>query len=109
MVFGPRPRDYSKKVNRATRRLAFAKAHSNELWQADTMFGPFVDNGKRPVQTKLICFLDDASRLVCHGEFFFNENTDSLTKALRSALYKRGVPEVIYVDNGSIKRCGDHG
>jgi hypothetical protein len=22
------------------RRLAFAKAHANELWQADTMFGP---------------------------------------------------------------------
>ena len=24
------------------RRLAFAKAHANELWQADTMFGPYV-------------------------------------------------------------------
>ena len=24
------------------RRLAFAKAHANEMWQADTMFGPYV-------------------------------------------------------------------
>jgi transposase InsO family protein len=84
------------------KRLAFSKLYANQMWQADTMFGPFVTNGRRPVQTKLICFLDDASRVVCHGEFFFNENTDSLTRALRSALYKRGVPEVIYVDNGSI-------
>ena len=28
--------------------------------------------------------------------------TDSLIKALRSALYKRGVPDAMYVDNGSI-------
>lgn len=27
------------------RRLAFAKAHANEMWQADTMFGPYVGTG----------------------------------------------------------------
>ncbi len=84
------------------RRLAFAKAHANEMWQADTMFGPYVKNGSNNVQTKLIAFIDDASRVCCHGEFFLNENTDTLIKTLRSALYKRGVPEAIYVDNGSI-------
>ncbi len=84
------------------RRLAFAKAHANELWQADTMFGPFVKNGDKRVQSKLIAFIDDASRLCCHGEFFLAENTDTLIQALRSALYKRGVPEAMYVDNGSI-------
>ncbi len=84
------------------RRLAFAKAHANQLWQADTMFGPYVKNGAMRTQTKLIAFIDDASRVCCHAEFFLAENTDTLIQALRSALYKRGVPEALYVDNGSI-------
>jgi hypothetical protein len=66
------------------------------------MFGPHVRTGSTKTQTKLIAFVDDASRVCCHGEFFLAENTDTLIKALRSALYKRGVPEAMYVDNGSI-------
>lgn len=83
-------------------RLAFSKQYANQMWQADTLFGPFVKNGHASTQTKLICFIDDASRVVCHGEFFFSENVESLIKAFRSALYKRGIPESLYVDNGSI-------
>ena len=30
---------------------------------------------------------------------------DSLVEALERALYKRGVPEALYVDNGSIYTC----
>jgi hypothetical protein len=45
-------------------RLAFAKAHANEMWQADTLYGPFVSCNGTPVQTRLIAFLDDASRLL---------------------------------------------
>lgn len=84
------------------RRLAFSKAHANEMWQADTMFGPHVRSDGRHVQAKLIAFVDDASRVCCHGEFFLQENTDTLIKAFKSALYKRGVPQSLYVDNGSI-------
>ncbi|TWT56005.1 DDE-type integrase/transposase/recombinase [Allorhodopirellula solitaria] len=80
------------------RRLAFSMQYANQLWQADTMFGPHI--GGR--QAKLIALIDDASRVICHGEFFFEENTDSMIKALRSAFYKRGLPEQLYVDNGSI-------
>ena len=75
------------------RRLAFAKAHANELWQADTMFGPHVQHGAGKVQSKLIAFIDDASRVCCHGEFFLAENTETLLKAFKSALYKRGLVE----------------
>jgi putative transposase len=83
-------------------RLAFAKAHANQLWQADTMHGPYVSSGNGKTPAKLIAFIDDASRVCCHAEFFLAENTDMLIKALRSALYKRGVPDAMYVDNGSI-------
>jgi len=85
------------------RRLAFAMQYANQMWQGDTMFGPFMKdpNGKN-IQVRLIAFIDDASRVLCHGEFFFNENTDTLVTTLKSAFYKRGIPETIYVDNGSI-------
>jgi transposase InsO family protein len=85
------------------KRLAFSMKHANQLWQADTMFGPFVNTseGSRK-QAKLIAFIDDASRVLCHGEFFFDENVDTLVRAIRAAFYKRGVPEQLLVDNGSI-------
>lgn len=83
-------------------RLAFAKAHANEMWQADTLYGPYVPINGTPVQTRLIAFLDDASRVCCHGQFFPAENVDTLIESFRAAFYKRGVPHALYVDNGSI-------
>jgi putative transposase len=83
-------------------RLAFAKAHANEMWQADTLYGPFVKINGAPVQTRLIAFLDDASRVCCHGQFFPTETVDTLIESFRAAFYKRGVPHALYVDNGSI-------
>jgi transposase InsO family protein len=87
------------------KRLAFSMKYANQLWQADTLIGPYCDTGLSSgtrKQTRLIAFLDDASRVLCHGEFFFEENTDTLVTTLRSAFYKRGVPEQLLVDNGSI-------
>jgi putative transposase len=87
------------------KRLAFSMKFANQLWQADTMFGPFVDTGVSSAarkQAKLIAFIDDASRVLCHGEFFFEENVDTLVQAIRAAFYKRGLPEQLLVDNGSI-------
>lgn len=89
------------------RRLAFSKAHANEMWQMDTMFGPHMKNGKGYSQAKLIAFIDDASRVIPHGEFFFSENTENLITCLRSAFYKRGVPDTLYVDNGAIYTCAE--
>lgn len=84
------------------RRIAFCMQYANQLWQADTMFGPYVQTPKGHKQSKLIAFIDDASRIIAHGEFFLDETTDSLIKALKAAFYKRGIPEQLYVDNGSI-------
>ncbi len=83
-------------------RLAFAKAHANDMWQADTLYGPPVTHAGTKVQTRLIAFVDDASRVCCHGQFFCAENVDTLIEAIRAAFYKRGVPVSLYVDNGSI-------
>jgi len=86
-------------------RLAFSMKYANQLWQADTMFGPYVDTGMSTAarqQARLIAFIDDASRVLCHGEFFFEENVATLVQAIRAAFYKRGLPEQLLVDNGSI-------
>jgi len=86
---------------KSKRRLAFSKAFANECWQADTLFGPYVTNGGTKTQVKLIAFIDDCSRVLCHGQFFFADNIANLVTAFQTAIYKRGVPEQIYVDNGS--------
>lgn len=83
-------------------RTAFAMLHANELWQGDTLHGPSLRqaNGKWK-KTFFIAFIDDASRLVTHGEFFYHDNTENMVDAFRSALFKRGKPERLYFDNGS--------
>jgi len=83
-------------------RLSFAMQFANELWQADTMYGPSikqVDGAWR--KTFLIAFIDDASRLITHAQFFYRDNTTNMIDAFRTALYKRGKPDRLYFDNGS--------
>lgn len=83
-------------------RTAFAMQYANELWQGDTMYGPSIQqrDGKWR-KTFLIAFIDDASRLITHAEFFYRDNTDNMVDAFRTALYKRGKPERLYFDNGA--------
>jgi putative transposase len=83
-------------------RLSFAMQFANELWQADTMYGPAIKqpDGKWR-KTFLIAFIDDASRVITHGEFFYRDNTENMIDAFRTALYKRGKPARLYVDNGA--------
>ena len=84
-------------------RLAFAKAHANDLWQGDTLHGPYLETGLRgkPAKTFLICFIDDASRVITHGGFYPADDTPNLIDCFQSALHKRGIPKAVYVDNGS--------
>lgn len=83
-------------------RRSFAMQFANELWQADTMYGPAIKqaDGKWR-KTFLIAFIDDASRVITHGEFFYRDNTENMIEAFRSALFKRGKPERLYFDNGA--------
>jgi transposase InsO family protein len=84
-------------------RLAFAKAHANDMWQGDTLHGPHLEISphSKPQKTFLICFIDDASRVVPHGAFYDADNTPNLIDCFQTALYKRGLPKAMYVDNGS--------
>ena len=83
-------------------RQSFAMPFANELWQADTMHGPSIKqaDGKWR-KTFLIAFIDDASRVITHGEFFYADTTENMIDAFKSALFKRGKPLRLYFDNGS--------
>lgn len=75
----------------------FEAARPNELWTGDALHGPRVGGRK----TYLFAFLDDHSRLITGHRFGYAEDTVRLAAALRPALGTRGVPDRIYVDNGS--------
>jgi len=84
------------------KRLSFSMQFANQLWQADTLYGPSIKQSDGSwKKTFLIAFIDDASRLIAHAEFFYRDNTENMVQAFRSALYKRGKPERLYFDNGA--------
>jgi hypothetical protein len=83
-------------------RLSFAMQFANQLWQADTLHGPSIKQADGQwKKTFLIAFIDDASRVITHAEFFYRDDTNNMVEAFRKALYKRGKPERLYFDNGS--------
>jgi hypothetical protein len=55
----------------------------------------------RTIQTwcYLICFIDDASRVVTHGAFYEADDTHTLLDCFQTALAKRGIPKAVYADN----------
>jgi len=69
----------------------------NELWTGDALHGPRIGGRK----TYLFAFLDDHSRAIVGHRWGFAEDTVRLAAALRPALASRGVPNYVYVDNGS--------
>ena len=83
-------------------RKRFVFEFANDCWQTDTLAGPYLTVDGRKKATYLIAFLDDASRLLVHGEFFFEENSRNLQIVLKKAILKRGIPKRVFADNGKI-------
>jgi putative transposase len=75
----------------------FEASRPNEIWTGDALHAIRVAGRK----TYLFAFIDDHSRAVMAARFGFAEDTIRLAAALRPALASRGVPEHVYVDNGS--------
>jgi putative transposase len=75
----------------------FEADRPNEMWTGDALHGPVVAGRK----TYLFAFIDDHSRALVGYRFGHAEDSVRLAAALRPALAARGVPESIYVDNGS--------
>jgi transposase InsO family protein len=88
-------------------RRSFEAPYAGNLWQTDIMYGPYLpqlnERGKwTKKQTFLVAIIDDHSRLLCHGEFFFKQDVLAYLSCLKTALHKRGIPEKLYCDNGQV-------
>lgn len=82
---------------------SWEREYFNSLWHLD------YHHGTRKVLTEdgtwvlpiLLAIIDDHSRLVCHMQWYLNENTDNLVHGFCQALMKRQVPGELMEDNGS--------
>jgi putative transposase len=83
----------------------FEAARSNQIWQSDTLYGPYVQRpGGGKQQAFLHAILDDASRLIPHAEFYPHQGLDAFLDCLRQAVAARGLPVRLYVDNAKLYR-----
>jgi transposase InsO family protein len=106
---------FLKQRGLTTRQLLREPAHkkfeaqfSNQIWQSDLLFGPYIQRpggGRR--QAFLYAILDDASRLVPHAQFYPHQSLEAFLDCLRQAVAARGLPLRLYVDNGKVyRKCG---
>lgn len=83
----------------------FEATGRNACWQGDVQHTLYLPHPEKPGKKKmayLVVFLDDYSRYVVHGQFYFEERVPRLEDCLKKAILKHGIPEMIYVDNGAI-------
>lgn len=81
----------------------YEAARANQRWITDVLVGPWVPYPKidTSVRAKLFLIVDDHSRLLVDGMFYAYENARACQDTLRRAVTHRGVPEVLYCDNGA--------
>lgn len=76
----------------------------DERWIGDVLVGPFVPHPRAPgsVRARLFLLVDDHSRLLVAGRWTGNETLRAGQEVLHAAILRRGLPESLYVDNGSV-------
>jgi putative transposase len=81
----------------------YEAAAPNERWITDVLVGPWVPYPRRggSARARLFLIVDDHSRLLVDGRFFAYENARACQELLRRAITRRGVPAVLYADNGA--------
>jgi len=89
---------------REEHRKRFAYDKVNALWQGDFMVGPYLKLETKKVKTFLFAFIDDCSRIIPYGMFLTSEKFSSVSKVLSEGILRRGLPKLIYVDNGKVYR-----
>ena len=91
----------------------FARLERGDMWHSDIKYGPFINISGESIQTFLVCFIDDATRYVIHGEFYTSLDASIVEDCFRKAITKEGIPKRVYFDNGKqyrnkwmVRACG---
>ena len=95
--------DFKMKKDKGLGSRRFQKPQKGMLYQTDIKYGPSLpdpEDPKKKRRTYLLVFLDDATRLVVHGEFYFHQRLPILEDGFRKALLSWGVCDAVYLDNG---------
>jgi len=93
---------FSKEAKEDRRR--FECEYPNEMWQMDFMHAinvKVLKNGKEVLKkAKIAVLIDDNSRLAM-AKAYIDETSDSLMDLMWDSYRARGLPSVVYTDNGS--------
>lgn len=95
----------STRAGRVDRKGPFATFEASaphDLWQGDVLHGPRVLVGGKTVRCKVVCWLDDHSRHVCHLEAYPDETQAAIEDSLKKAIRKHGCPTAVFVDNAKV-------
>ncbi|MCF0127264.1 MAG: transposase [Pseudobutyrivibrio sp.] len=82
-------------------RKAFEEEFFGCMWQADTCYLPYITEDGKERRTYLIMIIDDHSRMIVGGEIFYNDNALNFQRVLKRAVKTYGIPDKLYLDNGS--------
>jgi transposase InsO family protein len=79
--------------------------YANDIWHGDTAHAVWLPDPTNPnklKRTKLIIFVDDATRVCPHAEFYFDEQLASLVDCFAKAMISHGRPRRLLLDNAFI-------
>lgn len=81
----------------------------NGLWHLDFHHGSLkvLHSSGEWVKPLLLAIMDDHSRLICHMQWYYSEDTECLVHGFCQALQKRALPRSLLSDNGSAMISGE--
>ncbi len=85
-------------------RKKFAHDQVNRLWQGDMMVGPYLYIEGKKKASYLFAFIDDCSRIIPYACFDTSQNFNAMKSVFVEALIRRGLPQVVYLDNAKVYR-----
>jgi len=86
------------RVDRKGPFTTFEALAPHDLWQGDVLHGPMVLVNGKTVRCKVVCWLDDHSRSICHLEAYPDETQAAIEDSLKKAIRKHGCPTAVFVD-----------
>lgn len=82
-------------------RRAFEADCFGKIWQCDTCYTSYITENGHTKRTYLIIIVDDHSRMLLSGEFFYEDNAVNFQKVFKRAVEIYGIPDILYSDHGA--------